>query len=129
MVGLDFILQGGAYMEFRIRLENLIEEKDVTQKQLSIELHLAPTTLNGYINSSREPDFCTLVRIARYFDVSTDYLLGLCQEKKPVPSTLNPTEGALIHLYRSLKPDRQELLIEQAKFYKSLNAKASKKNG
>ncbi len=116
-------------MDFSIRLENLIEEYCVTQKQLSLELHIAPTTLNGYINSCREPDFCTLARIARYFDVSTDYLLGLSQEKKPVPSTLNPAEGALIHLYRSLNSERQELLIEQAKFYKSLSAKASKKNG
>ena len=116
-------------MDFSIRLENLIEEKNVTQKQLSLELHLAPTTLNGYVNNYREPDFSTLVQIARYFDVSTDYLLGLCQEKKPVPSSLNPTEGALIHLYRSLHPDRQELLIEQAKFYQSLSTKAAKKNG
>lgn len=113
-------------MDFNIRLENLIEEKNVTQKQLSTELHIATSTLNGYINSYREPDFNTLVRLARYFDVSTDYLLGLSTEKKPAPSTLSPTEGALIHLYRSLVPERQELLIEQAKFYESLGAKNSK---
>lgn len=113
-------------MDFNIRLENLIEEKNVTQRQLSMELHIAPTTLNGYINSYREPDFNTLVRLARYFDVSTDYLLGLTKEKKPAPSTLNPSEGALIHLYRSLVPDRQELLLEQARFYQSLGAKNSR---
>lgn len=113
-------------MDFSIRLENLIEEKNVTQRQLSMELHIAPTTLNGYINSYREPDFNTLVRLARYFDVSTDYLLGLSMEKKPAPSTLSPTEGTLIHLYRSLVPERQELLIEQAKFYQYLNTKNSK---
>ena len=116
-------------MDFSIRLENLLEERNVTQKQLSIELHIAATTLSGYINEYREPDFQTLVRIARYFDVSTDYLLGLCQEKKPVPSSLSPAEGALVHIFRSLSPERQELLTEQAKFYQSLNAKASKKNG
>lgn len=113
-------------MDFNIRLENLIEEKNVTQKQLSLELHIAPTTLNGYINSYREPDFHTLVRLARYFDVSTDYLLGLSEEKKPAPSSLSPAEGALIHLYRSLVPERQELLIEQAKFYQNLGIKNSK---
>lgn len=113
-------------MSFSIRLENLIEENDITQKQLSLELHIAPTTLNGYVNQYREPDFNTLIRLARYFDVSTDYLLGLTSEKKPIPSALNPSEGNLIHLYRSLLPDRQELLIEQAVFYQKLDVKPSK---
>lgn len=116
-------------MDFSIRLENLIEERNVTQKQLSAELHIAATTLSGYINEYRQPDFNTLVRIAHYFDVSTDYLLGLCPEKKPVPSTLSPAEGALVHIFRSLSPDRQEMLVEQAKFYQSLNARSPKKNG
>lgn len=113
-------------MDFNVRLENLIEEKNITQKQLSMELHIAPTTLNGYINSYREPDFHTLVRLARYFDVSADYLLGLSPEKKPAPSTLSSSEGTLIHIYRSLVPERQELLMEQAKFYQSLPAKNPK---
>ena len=110
-------------MDFSVRLENLVEEKNITQKQLSIELHIAPTTLNGYINNYREPDFHTLVRLARYFDVSTDYLLALSDEKKPAPSSLNATEGTLINIYRSLIPERQELLMEQAKFYQGLSKK------
>lgn len=110
-------------MDFSVRLENLIEERNVTQKQLSFELHIAATTLNGYVNNYREPDFRTLVHMARYFDVSTDYLLGLTDEKKPAPSVLNPAEGTLIHIYRSLIPERQELLMEQAKFYQGLSTK------
>ena len=114
-------------MDFCIRLGNLIEEKNITQKQLSLELHIASTTLNGYVNNYREPDFNTLIRLANYFDVSTDYLLGLCNEKKPSPSSLSPAESALIHIYRTLTPDRQELMIEQAKFYQSYEMKSSKK--
>lgn len=113
-------------MSFNVRLENLIEENNITQKQLSTELHIAATTLNGYVNSHREPDFHTLVRLARYFDVTTDYLLGLTDEKKPLPSSLNSAEGTLIHLYRTLLPDRQELLIEQAKFYQLVDNKSTK---
>lgn len=114
-------------MSFGVRLENLIEENNITQKQLSTELHIAATTLNGYVNNHREPDFHTLVRLAGYFNVSTDYLLGLTDEKKPAPSSLNPAEGTLIRLYRSLLPDRQELLIEQAMFYQKLDNKSSNK--
>lgn len=113
-------------MNFSLRLENLIEENDITQRQLSTELHIATTTLNGYVNNHREPDFHTLVRLAHYFDVSTDYLLGLTDEKKPAPSTLNAAESTLIRLYRALLPDRQELLIEQAMFYQKLDNKSLK---
>ncbi|WP_075721395.1 helix-turn-helix domain-containing protein [Roseburia sp. 499] len=113
-------------MNFSVRLENLIEENNITQKQLSTELHIAATTLNGYVNNHREPDFHTLIRLARYFDVSTDYLLGLTDEKKPIPSSLNSAEGTLIRLYRTLLPERQELLIEQAMFYQKLDNKSQK---
>lgn len=113
-------------MDFHLRLENLIQERNIKQKDLSAELNFAYSTLNGYVTQHRQPDLQTLVRLARYFDVSTDYLLGLSSEKKPAPSTLNPAKGALIHLYRSLVPERQELLIEQAKFYQSLSMKHSK---
>lgn len=113
-------------MDFYIRLENLIEESNLTQRQVSMDLHIASSTLNGYVNNNREPDFATLVRFAQYFNVSTDYLLGLSNEKKPSPSSLSPMEGALIHLYRSLPPERQELIVEQAKFYQSLDARHPK---
>ena len=110
-------------MDFYIRLENLLEERNLTQKQLSLDLHIASSTVNGYVNNNREPDFATLVRFAQYFNVSTDYLLGLSSEKKPSPSSLSPAEGALIHLYRSLP---QELIVEQAKFYQNLELKRQK---
>ncbi|MEH2944912.1 helix-turn-helix transcriptional regulator [Lachnospiraceae bacterium KK002] len=113
-------------MDFYIRLENLIEERNLTQKQLSLDLHIASSTVNGYVNNNREPDFATLVRFAQYFNVSTDYLLGLSSEKKPSPSSLSPAEGALIHLYRSLPQERQELIVEQAKFYQNLEQKRQK---
>ena len=110
-------------MDFSIRLETLLEEKNITQKQLAFDLHIASSTINGYIKNYREPDFGMLVRLAQYFDVCTDYLLGLSDEKKPAPSSLDPAETKLIHLYRSLIPERREMLIEQANFYRCLPEK------
>lgn len=107
-------------MEFNVRLGNLIEESNVTQRQLAFDLHIASSTINGYISGYREPDFAMLIRLAAYFDVSADYLLGLSDEKRPAPSSLNFAESELIRLYRSLTPERRELLSGQAKFYHSL---------
>ena len=38
-------------MDFSIRLETLLEEKNITQKQLAFDLHIASSTINGYIKS------------------------------------------------------------------------------
>ena len=48
-------------MKFSDRLENLLEERNLTQKKLSTELHIAPSTLNGYLRKDREPDYGTLI--------------------------------------------------------------------
>lgn len=104
-------------MDFSIRLENLLEERNLTQKQLSLDLHVANSTVNGYVKSYREPDFDMLVRLARYFDVSTDYLLGLSDEKKPSPSNLSPDKAELLQLYSSLLPEHQEIIMNQIRFY------------
>lgn len=103
-------------MDFNIRLGNLIEEKNISQKQLAIDMHVCKSTINGYITGYREPDFEMLVRLATYLDSSTDYLLGLSDEKKPAPSTLNAEEADLIRLYRTLVPKHKNLVREQVKF-------------
>ena len=71
------------HMEFSRRLENLLEENNLTQRRLSTELHIAPSTLNGYLRRNREPDFATLIKLARYFKVSIDYLLGVTNIRRP----------------------------------------------
>ena len=40
-------------MSFGERLKQLIEENNITQRQLSKELNIAPTTLSGYANNYR----------------------------------------------------------------------------
>ena len=106
-------------MRFGTRLENLLEERNISQKQLSKELHIAPSTLNGYLRRNREPDFTTLIDLATYFNVSTDYLLGITNLRLPSTTTddYNNEEGDLISIYRALKPREQNYLLKQAHIY------------
>lgn len=104
-------------MEFCKRLISLLEEREMTQRELSADLHIASTTLNGYIKGNREPDYGTLVDLAKYFEVSTDYLLGMTNVRKNSDGDLDVREGDLVGLYRSLQPEKQDLLIEQAHLY------------
>lgn len=58
------------------RLKYLRNEKKITQRQLAKLLNLSSSTIAMYETGKRKPDCETLQRIADFFDVSTDYLLG-----------------------------------------------------
>lgn len=57
-------------------LKQLRNERKITQRELATLLNLSPSTIAMYETGQRKPDFQTLQKIADFFDVSTDYLLG-----------------------------------------------------
>ncbi len=52
-------------------------DKDISQRTLSEEFGVTNQTISLWETGQREPDFDTLVKIAKYFNVTTDYLLGI----------------------------------------------------
>ena len=48
-------------MSFGDNLRALIEERDITQKELAKKLNIAPSTLGSYVQNVREPDVCKLL--------------------------------------------------------------------
>ena len=65
---------------FKERLKELRIEKGLTQTQLAKELRVNPRTIRNWEVGERQPDLDTLEVIAKYFNVSYDYLLGLTDE-------------------------------------------------
>ena len=59
------------------RLKELREERDLTQKQVADALKINSVTYLHYEKSQREPPLILLMEMAEFFNVSTDYLLGL----------------------------------------------------
>ncbi len=59
------------------RLRELREEKGFTQKELAKELNIHSVTYLHYEKEQREPPLTLLAKIAKFYDVSVDYLLGL----------------------------------------------------
>lgn len=55
------------------------QEKGVSLKEFSDKMGIAVSTASMYENSKREPDFDTLRKMARFLDVSVDYLIGYDQ--------------------------------------------------
>lgn len=64
------------------RIKGLREERGINQTELCKILGIKQQTLSGYELSQREPDNDMLKKIADYFDVSTDYLLGRTNDKR-----------------------------------------------
>ena len=105
-------------MSFGEKLRTLIEERDMTQKELAINLNIAPSTLGSYVQNAREPDFATLKAIAEFFNVSVDYLLEKRQNKM-----YTPQEEELLRIFRSLEAEQRELCLEQCRVFVRLNHK------
>lgn len=52
------------------------EKRNLKQNEIAIQIGLLPDTYRKYEKGIREPDYDTLLKIAEFFQTSTDYLLG-----------------------------------------------------
>ena len=67
-------------MEFR--LKELRKKKKISQLKLALDLNMNQNTISRYETMEREADYETLRKLADYFDVTLDYLLGREVNKK-----------------------------------------------
>lgn len=62
---------------FSSRLIDLRKERNMTQADLAKVISKTRSTVSGYETEGKEPDYEMLCFLANYFDVTTDYLLGI----------------------------------------------------
>jgi len=105
-------------MDFGDVLRELIEERDMTQKQVANDLNIAPSTIGGYVQNTSEPDFNTLKQLARYFNVSIDYLLDFRTGK-----TNTRQEDEILRVFRSLTAEQRDVYLEQGRAFFKVNQK------
>ena len=67
-------------MDFR--LNKLRKQKKISQLKLALDLNMSQNTISRYENLEREADYETLIKIADYFNVSLDYLLGRSDKQR-----------------------------------------------
>lgn len=71
------------------RIQDLREDADLTQKQISEYLHISPRTYSHYENGTRCIPVDMLIRLANYYHTSIDYLVGRTDDpgwnKKDLP--------------------------------------------
>lgn len=71
-------------MEF-IRIRNLREDKDLYQKDIAKILGISQQYYSEYENGKRTIPIIHLIKLANFYHVSLDYLVGLTNELKPYP--------------------------------------------
>lgn len=124
--------------KFNERFKELKEEHGLSAKELSTILNIAPSTLS-YYQKDREPNYDMLIKIADYFKVTTDWLIGRTDNRSSVYEALDIeiTNAIIENEYTDISKDNikpltifkndyiktQELLVQFMSFYYTLLAK------
>ncbi|MCR6784041.1 helix-turn-helix domain-containing protein [Bacillus thuringiensis] len=67
---------------FGTRLHTLRKERKLRQEDMAKQIGIARTTYAMYEQGNREPDYNTLIKLATFFEVSIDYLLGTTEMRQ-----------------------------------------------
>ncbi len=65
-----------------MRLKDLREDADLKQKDIAEYLHVKQNTYSQYENGQRQLPIDILIKLAQYYHVTTDYILGLSKDKQ-----------------------------------------------
>ncbi|MBO9605745.1 MAG: helix-turn-helix transcriptional regulator [Paenibacillaceae bacterium] len=104
------------------RIAHLRDERRLTQEELAVRVGITRAALSHYENNRREPDYATIQKIADYFKVTVDYLLGRSSEPqidqtaetRAFAERLELSDQALLDKY-SFTIDGQPLTPEEAR--------------
>lgn len=66
-----------------MRIRDLREDSDLTQKEVAEYLHIKQNTYSQYENGQRQIPIDMLISLAKFYYTSVDYILGLTLERKP----------------------------------------------
>ena len=107
---------------YGVRAKEWITDHDVKQKMLAKEFHVTEAMLSNYLTGRNEMPVEVLVKIAKHFDISMDYLVGLCDSPN-VPMPVSESEQTLIAAYRTLSREQKELIAQNIRFMQEQNQK------
>ena len=83
-------------------MAELRQDRGLTQRDLAKLFFVTPGTISNYEKGRHLPDAERLIKIADYFSVTTDYLLGRSSSNLPA--------DVMIQLVQTLSPDRKKAL-------------------
>lgn len=94
------------------RIRELRKERNLTMKKLGECVGVAESTISLYENEKRQPDNEMLKKIADFFDVSTDYLLGR-ERRRNIPETLGKEDITYMEIIDTVKAGYDGVAYEE----------------
>ena len=105
------------------RLEELRKKENLSMREVAKKLNMPYTTYVNYEKGTREPNSETLIMLAKFFDVSVDYLIGnavmVAQKNKEIkkPTDINVDElSELNRIFSTLSPEQQAAAKDYLRF-------------
>ena len=92
------------FTAFQKNLHTLLSSKGILGKDLAYLAGTTPATISRYLTGARKPDLEYVYRLAKYFGVSIDWLLGLDEERKDI---YTPETRRIAQLYSKASKDDQ----------------------
>ena len=98
---------------FSKRLKALRQERGISQEALGNVICKERTTVSGYEATGKEPNLETLCAIAKYFGVSSDYLIGLSDERTYPQEEVFPNDkGDFAKAYKAAPTDLRRTIAQ-----------------
>lgn len=95
------------------RILQLQEERGLNNKTLETEAGLTNASITSWKKGKYAPGVDAIVKLARYFGVTTDYLLCMSDTRNPsIGISLTSKEQLLVDAYRSADDDGQFRIIQ-----------------
>ncbi|MFT8868495.1 helix-turn-helix domain-containing protein [Liquorilactobacillus nagelii] len=97
-------------MTFGQKLRALRLGKKMTQEDLGKLLNVSKVSISGYENDTREPDKDSIRKLAEFFGISTDYLLGVDSSKNKKKIDINDEGVIMTFEGKEIPPEDIEII-------------------
>ena len=110
------------YMEFKNRIKHLRNKKGITTTQLAAHIEKGEAAIRMWEIGRSKPDCDTLIKLAKYFNCKTDYLLGLAEPETEDDKTVsNGIDRLTRNIEKLYHKDSESLLENLNQCLESLN--------
>lgn len=118
---------------FQQRLVELRTERQLSQKELARRVGVSDSAVCFWETGVNEPKASYLLQLSKFFNVSTDYLLGLTDDfgisvAEVLPPTVTEEERKLLEDYRALNAPGKQLIKTTMKTLLNTAAGSNKNN-
>ncbi|MGM9884672.1 helix-turn-helix domain-containing protein [Streptococcus hyointestinalis] len=105
------------------RLKSLRLEAHLTQKNIADTFETSPQSYAQWEKGLRKPSQQSLEKLAKFFNVSTDYLLGNTDIKNP-EETISDVDMLFRRTSKDLTPEQQEVFKQELMDFMEMRRKA-----